>query len=268
MAEPILVIMNTPTRQEALEIASAAVERHLVASVNISGPMTSVYRWRGKIETAEEWQCLIKTVRENYSDVEQLIHEFHSYELPGVIALPLATGSSGYLNWIEQETPTERPLTQTAESERGVLSKEQLIQKLADIHEKLIEAATRAHHRGVARNGNAWGPREVVAHMAGWEAMATARIPRLLTGIPPINYVSKEQHDTSDDSINATVITMIGNQSFETVCGILREANQRDIQMLNELNDALFVPGSYVYGRTEAAIDHCNEHIQALEQLG
>ncbi|HEU5377174.1 MAG TPA: divalent-cation tolerance protein CutA [Ktedonobacteraceae bacterium] len=260
MAEPIMVITNTSTQQEALQIASKAIERHLAAAVNISGPMTSVYRWQGKVETAEEWQCFIKTVQDRYSEVEQLIHEFHSYELPGIIALPLAAGSDKYLNWIEQETRDDESSTRI---EPGTPSKEQLIQRLAEAHERLIEAATRAYKRGTT--GAAWGPREVVAHIAGWEVMAAVRIPKLVAGIPPIQYVSKEQHDASDDNTNATIIAMIGNQSFEEVCHILREANQRDIQMLRELDEALFVPGNYVYGRIEAAIDHCNEHIQALE---
>lgn len=267
MAEPIVVITNTSTKQEALQIASAAIERHLAASINISGPMTSVYRWEGKVETAEEWQCLIKTTRERYGDVEQVIHEFHSYKLPGIIALPLATGSDRYLNWIEQETQDIK-LSPQAESNRKASSKEQLIQRLAEIHEQLIEAATRAHQRGVTCSGSAWGPREVVAHVAGWEAMAAVRIPKIVAGIPPIVYASKEQHDASDDNINATVIAMIGNQSFEEVCGLLRKANQRDIQILRDLDDSLFVPDNYVYWRIEAAIDHCNEHIRVLEQMG
>lgn len=95
MAEPIVVITNTSTKEEALQIASAAIEQHIAAAINISGPMVSVYRWQGKVETAEEWQCFIKTTRERYSDVECVIHEFHSYELPGILALPLATGRYG-----------------------------------------------------------------------------------------------------------------------------------------------------------------------------
>lgn len=181
--------------------------------------------------------------------------------------LTLTAGSDLYLNWIERETQDSEPSAHV-ESNKDALSKEQLIQKLAEAHEQLIEVATRAHQRGITRNGDVWGPREVVAHIAGWEAMAAVRIPKIVAGTPPIKYESKEQHDASDDNANATAIAMIGNQSFEEVCGILREANQHDIQMLRELDDSLFVPSNYVYWRIEAAIDHCNEHIQALEQLG
>jgi len=78
MAEPLLVMTNTSTKQEALQIAREAIERHLAASVNISGPITSLYRWQGNIETTEEWQCVIKTVRERYSDLEHIIQTVHS----------------------------------------------------------------------------------------------------------------------------------------------------------------------------------------------
>lgn len=104
MAEPILVLTNTPTREEALQIASAAVAKHLAAAVHILGPITSIYRWEGKIETTEEWYCLIKTRRELYGRVEQVIHEFHSYTLPAIVAWSVLTGSQNYMRWIEQET--------------------------------------------------------------------------------------------------------------------------------------------------------------------
>jgi len=104
MAELLLVLTNTPTREEALQIASAAVERHLAAAIHILGPITSIYRWKGKIETTEEWHCLIKTTRELYDTVEQVIHEFHSYALPAILAWPVLTGSQSYLRWMEQET--------------------------------------------------------------------------------------------------------------------------------------------------------------------
>lgn len=67
-----------------------------------------------------------------------------------------------------------------------------------------------------------------------------------------------------DDAINATIITMVGNQSFETVCGMLRQAYQRDVEMLRKLDEMYLQPGEYVYERTKGAIEHCQEHIQVL----
>jgi periplasmic divalent cation tolerance protein len=240
------------------------VEQHLAASVNITGPMTSMYRWQGKIETAEEWQCLMKTTRERYAEIELLIHNLHSYELPGIIVLPITGGKPAYLNWIDQET--QEGISPQREDVKEALSKSQLIQKLADAHEQLIEVATLAHQRGMICNDDGWGPREILAHIAGWETMAAVRIPKIVAGIPPISYVNEEQHAASDDNTNATVIAMIGQQSFDDIRQILRDAYQRDIQMLNELDESLFHPNNYVYKRTIAAINHCNDRKQGLEQ--
>jgi hypothetical protein len=59
------------------------------------------------------------------------------------------------------------------------MSKEQLLQELAEPFEQLIGTATEAEQRGVTRQGDTWGPREIVAHLAGWEVMATVRIPKI-----------------------------------------------------------------------------------------
>ena len=264
MAEVIIVITNTPTKQEALQIASVAVERHLAAAVNIIGPITSVYRWEDTIETAEEWQCLIKTGRSLYEKVEQVIREFHSYQLPGILAIPVSTGSQIYLDWIEQETQ----LHATERSDQGeTMSKEELLQGLAEAHEKLIEAAVAASRRGVTRHGYEWGPREIVAHVAGWEALAVSRIPQIVAGIPPVKYVSDAQHAAMDNAINSMALTMIGDQPFDLVCDILRKTYQRDIELLSKIDASSFRPGNYVYDRTRAATGHCYEHAQSLEQL-
>lgn len=97
--------------------------------------------------------------------------------------------------------------------------------------------------------------------------MAVARIPRILADIPPVNYVSEAQHAAADDAVNATVVTMIGDQPFDATCTLLRKTYQADAQMINGLDETAVHPGSYVYRRTKAAIDHCYEHIQALEQM-
>jgi hypothetical protein len=142
--------------------------------------------------------------------------------------------------------------------------KEQLLQELTEAHEQLIVAATEASRRGFTRKGDEWGPREIVAHMAGWEAMATVRIPKIAAGMPPFEYADEAQQDVMDDAINATIVAMIGDQSLSAVCGILRQAYQRDIEMLTGLDKRFFQPGEYVYERTKAAIEHCQEHTQAL----
>ena len=144
------------------------------------------------------------------------------------------------------------------------MSKEQLLQEFADAYEKLIETAIEVARRGVTRKGDTWGPREIVAHLAGWEVMATVRIPHIVVGMPPLEETDEARQAVMNDAINATIVTMIGEQSLESVCGILRQAYQRDREILNNLDDTFFQPDQYVYERTKSAIEHCQEHGQEL----
>jgi periplasmic divalent cation tolerance protein len=94
---------TTETKEEAKNIAQHLVGEKLAACVQILGPITSTYRWKGKVETAEEWLCLIKTREILYKEVEKAIISLHSYETPEIIAIPIALGSKEYLQWIDNE---------------------------------------------------------------------------------------------------------------------------------------------------------------------
>lgn len=144
------------------------------------------------------------------------------------------------------------------------MSKEQLLQELAEAFEQLIATATEAAQRAVTRQGDRWGPREVVAHLAGWEVMATVRIPKIVAGMQPLEETDRERQAVMNDAINATIVTMIGDQSLSTVCDILRQAYQRDLEILRKLDDTFFQPGEYVYERTRSVIAHCQEHSEKL----
>jgi periplasmic divalent cation tolerance protein len=100
MSEFILVLTNTSSLAEAQAIADAAVTAHLAAAVQIIGPVQSTYRWHGQLERAEEWICLLKTNQELYLEVERTIRAIHSYELPGILAIPVVVGNELYLRWL------------------------------------------------------------------------------------------------------------------------------------------------------------------------
>jgi periplasmic divalent cation tolerance protein len=99
-----LVISNLPDRASAEKLAHALIEKRLAACINILAPCRSVYRWQGKVEDAEEFPMLIKTTRERYPALEAAIRAGHPYELPEIIAIPLAGGLPAYLDWVEAET--------------------------------------------------------------------------------------------------------------------------------------------------------------------
>jgi periplasmic divalent cation tolerance protein len=97
----IIVLTNCGSAKEAGRIAHALVEKRLAACVNLlTVPVESIYRWKGKMETAKEITLLIKTSRARYAAVERAIRELHSYEVPEIIAIPIAAGSPEYLSWL------------------------------------------------------------------------------------------------------------------------------------------------------------------------
>ncbi len=102
MSDKKIVLTTTGLRQEAEKIAHALVERRLAACVNIVGPIHSVYRWQGKVESAPEHLLLIKTTAALFDAVAKAIRELHSYDLPECIELSIEGGSAEYLAWIEQ----------------------------------------------------------------------------------------------------------------------------------------------------------------------
>lgn len=102
--ESVLVITNFPDKKTASALAEVLIDQHVAACVNMLSPCTSVYRWQDKIESAEEIPMFIKTQRQHYERVEQLIKIMHPYELPEVIMVPITRGLPAYLQWIADET--------------------------------------------------------------------------------------------------------------------------------------------------------------------
>ncbi len=100
MGAYIQVMTTTETEEEARRIARALVERRLAGCAQVLGPITSTYRWEGKVETAQEWLCLIKSRRDLYPALEAAIRELHAYEVPEILALPVVEGEPHYLEWL------------------------------------------------------------------------------------------------------------------------------------------------------------------------
>ena len=107
MSEYCQVVTTIDSREDAERIARELVQRRLAACVQIVGPIRSIYRWQGKIETAEEWQCWAKTRRELYEPIEQAIRRLHSYDVPEILAIPIVVGSADYLAWLDVEVKSK-----------------------------------------------------------------------------------------------------------------------------------------------------------------
>lgn len=103
MTNKIVVLVTCRSIKEAQQIGRTLVDRKLVACANIlRAPVQSIYRWKNKIELAEEVLLLLKSSRSRFAALESAIRKLHSYDLPEIIALPIAGGSRGYLDWISK----------------------------------------------------------------------------------------------------------------------------------------------------------------------
>jgi periplasmic divalent cation tolerance protein len=102
MTNKRLVLSTAGTKEEAQKIAHALVERRLAACVNIVPQIESVYRWQGKVESAQEFLLLIKTSTERFAEVSAALKELHSYEVPECVSVAIDDGSGDYLKWLAE----------------------------------------------------------------------------------------------------------------------------------------------------------------------
>ena len=100
----LLVITTLPDEIHAVKMAEVLVSERLAACVHTFPPGVSVYRWREQIHKGQEVMALIKTVSSRYAELETAIKRLHPYEVPEIIAFPIARGLPTYLTWIVDET--------------------------------------------------------------------------------------------------------------------------------------------------------------------
>jgi periplasmic divalent cation tolerance protein len=114
--QTLLVFTNLPDEASAQALATDLVTERLAACVNVLAPCRSTYRWQGAIESALEIPLLIKTTTERYAALEAAIRAGHPYELPEIIAVPIAHGLPEYLTWVVTETRAEPTIEATDEN--------------------------------------------------------------------------------------------------------------------------------------------------------
>ena len=103
MEDYIQIYTTTDTIDIAQAISNKLVEERLAACVQVLGPITSTYWWQGKIETSQEWLCIIKSKKSLYKQIEDTIKSIHHYDVPEIIAVPITMGSKDYFNWLKKE---------------------------------------------------------------------------------------------------------------------------------------------------------------------
>jgi periplasmic divalent cation tolerance protein len=98
-----IVLVTCGKLSEARRIARAAVKGRLAACVNIFlNPVESTYRWKNNVEVSREFLLVIKAAAGRLAELERLVRGLHSYEVPEFVVLSIASGSAGYLRWLNE----------------------------------------------------------------------------------------------------------------------------------------------------------------------
>lgn len=105
VANDLVVVLSTfPGPEAAAEAAHRLVAERLCACVNVLPHIRSIYVWQGEVANNPEALCIIKTTRARYPALEARLAELHSYEVPEIVALPVAAVRDSYLAWVVEET--------------------------------------------------------------------------------------------------------------------------------------------------------------------
>ena len=102
--KPVLVYSTFPNVEAAETVGTHLVEQRLAACVNILAPMTSIYRWEGKVVRDSEAVMIIKTRASAAEAVMAAVRSRHSYSNPALVVIPLEGGSADYIAWLFEAT--------------------------------------------------------------------------------------------------------------------------------------------------------------------
>ena len=100
----VVVLVTAPDLRVARRLADALVGERLAACVTALPGARSTYRWKGKVERAREVVLMIKTRASLAKRVERRVRDLHPYDVPEILALPVAAGEARYLRWIGEST--------------------------------------------------------------------------------------------------------------------------------------------------------------------
>lgn len=99
-----IVYITTADLDEARHIARELVSARLAACANILDGMKSVFWWDDQVQEDNETVLIVKTRADLVEDLVAKVDQLHSYDIPCVVALPIAEGNPRFLRWIQDET--------------------------------------------------------------------------------------------------------------------------------------------------------------------
>jgi periplasmic divalent cation tolerance protein len=104
MADPVILYITVPTKEEGVRIGRTLVEEKLCACANVIDGLTSIFRWEGQVQEEGEALLVAKTERSLIDAASDLVKLEHSYDCPCVVAIPIVGGNQQFIDWIAAET--------------------------------------------------------------------------------------------------------------------------------------------------------------------
>ncbi len=108
MTEIVEVTTTVDSQAAAATLAKQIVTARLAACVQISGPLTSIYRWQDEVCEAQEWRCTIKTLASSVSQLIHFINEAHPYDVPEILVIDIHSSSHAYAEWLAEQVEPHR----------------------------------------------------------------------------------------------------------------------------------------------------------------
>ncbi|WP_017577284.1 divalent-cation tolerance protein CutA [Nocardiopsis kunsanensis] len=102
--DAVRVETTVDTEEGARNVARSVVEHQVAACAQVSGPITSFYRWEGQVQNDPEWIVVIKTTSDRLDALTSRILDVHPYDVPEIVAVPVVGGNPAYLDWVREET--------------------------------------------------------------------------------------------------------------------------------------------------------------------
>lgn len=97
----MLIILETTvaSHKDATTLSKSLINARLAACCQISSPITSLYKWEGKIQETTEYKLTIKTTQNRSEAAITHIRDHHPYSCPEIIQIDVDYVDPVYLNW-------------------------------------------------------------------------------------------------------------------------------------------------------------------------
>ena len=100
----VVLLSTCPEADTAHRIGRTLVEASLVACVNIVPGLRSIYRWNDAVQDEPEVLMIMKTTGSCLAAAREMLLSLRPYDVPAVVALPVADGHDAYLRWVSTST--------------------------------------------------------------------------------------------------------------------------------------------------------------------